>query len=243
MPGECKVCYDTKILEDTTDAGCTHEPDVCLECLRKVTTCPICRQPLEQFLAARVLAAQTNRVSIRAPLPQQRRTVGPNRDAANSGNRNVHRTTTEQDNLLAQEENLLTQEENLLTQEENLLTQEENLLTQEENLLTQEENLLAHDLLMIQQMEQIQAPARDGRNIHGNTTEDENLLAQEDNLLAHDLLMIQQMEQIQAPERDIRNDALLADDLRRIEYMEHMQDMQQIMEMQHMENIKHYSSF
>ena len=222
MPGECKVCYDTKILEDTTDAGCTHEPDVCLECLRKVTTCPICRQPLEQFLAARVLAAQTNRVSIRAPLPQQRRTVGPNRDAANSGNRNVHRTTTEQDNLLAQEENLL---------------------TQEENLLTQEENLLAHDLLMIQQMEQIQAPARDGRNIHGNTTEDENLLAQEDNLLAHDLLMIQQMEQIQAPERDIRNDALLADDLRRIEYMEHMQDMQQIMEMQHMENIKHYSSF
>ena len=219
MPGECKVCYDTKILEDTTDAGCTHEPDVCLECLRKVTTCPICRQTLEQFLAARVLPPQTNRVSIRAPLPQQRRTGGPNRDAANSGNRNVHRTTTEQENLLAQDE----------------------------NLLAQDENLLAHDLLMIQQMEQIQAPARDGRNIHGNTTEDENLLAQEDNLLAHDLLMIQQMEQIQAPARDIRNvdgdDALLADDLRRIEYMEHMQDMQQIMEMQHMENIKHYSSF
>ena len=171
MPGECKVCYDTKILEDTTDAGCTHEPDVCLECLRKVTTCPICRQTLEQFLAARVLPAQTNRVSIRAPLPQQRRTGGPNRDAANSGNRNVHRTTTEQENLLAQEE-----------------------------------NLLAHDLLMIQQMEQIQAHARDGQNVDGD-------------------------------------DALLADDLRRIEYMEHMQDMQQIMEMQHMENIKHYSSF
>ena len=171
MPGECKVCYDTKILEDTTDAGCTHEPDVCLECLRKVTTCPICRQTLEQFLAARVLPAQTNRVSIRAPLPQQRRTGGPNRDAANSGNRNVHRTTTEHENLLAQEE-----------------------------------NLLAHDLLMIQQMEQIQAHARDGQNVDGD-------------------------------------DALLADDLRRIEYMEHMQDMQQIMEMQHMENIKHYSSF
>ena len=185
MPGECKVCYDTKILEDTTDAGCTHEPDVCLECLRKVTTCPICRQPLEQFLAARVLPPQTNRVSIRAPLPQQRRTGRPNRDAANSGNRNVHRTTTEQENLLAQDENLL---------------------AQEENLLAQEEHLLAHDLLMIQQMEQIQAPARDGRNVDGD-------------------------------------DALLADDLRRIEYMEHMQDMQQIMEMQHMENIKHYSSF
>ena len=213
MPGECKVCYDTKILEDTTDAGCTHEPDVCLECLRKVTTCPICRQPLEQFLAARVLPAQTNRVSIRAPLPQQRRTGGPNRDAANSGNRNVHRTTTEQENLLAQEE----------------------------NLLAQEENLLAHDLLMIQQMEQIQAPAGAKR------AEDENLLAQEEHLLAHDLLMIQQMEQIQAHARDGQNvdgdDALLADDLRRIEYMEHMQDMQQIMEMQHMENIKHYSSF
>ena len=147
MPGECKVCYDTKILEDTTDAGCTHEPNVCLECLRKVTTCPICRQTLEQFLAARVLPAQTIRVSIRAPLPQQRRTGGPNRDAANSGNRNVHRNTTEQENLLAQDENLL---------------------AQDENLLAQEEHLLAHDLLMIQQMEQIQAPARDIRNVDGD---------------------------------------------------------------------------
>ena len=175
MPGECKVCYDTKILEGTTDAGCTHEPNVCLECLRKVTTCPICRQTLEQFLAARVLPAQTIRVSIRAPLPQQRRTGGPNLDAANSGNRNVHRNTTEQENLLAQDENLLAQDENLLAQEEhllaqdeNLLAQEENLLAQDENLLAQEEHLLAHDLLMIQQMEQIQAPARDIRNVDGD---------------------------------------------------------------------------
>ena len=71
MSGECKVCYDTKILENTSDAGCTHPPSVCLECLRRVNTCPICREPLQQFLAARAAPANAHhRVAVRAPPPR-----------------------------------------------------------------------------------------------------------------------------------------------------------------------------
>jgi hypothetical protein len=36
MSAECQVCFDTKMLTDTTGAGCTHPATVCMDCLRKV---------------------------------------------------------------------------------------------------------------------------------------------------------------------------------------------------------------
>ena len=86
MASECKVCYDTKILEDSAPAGCTHEPSVCLDCLRRVVTCPICRQPLAEFLASRVLArapsARAARRGGRVSVPVTARATGRGRGVA-----------------------------------------------------------------------------------------------------------------------------------------------------------------
>jgi len=207
MSGECKVCYDTKILENTSDAGCTHPPSVCLECLRRVNTCPICREPLQQFLAARAAPANAHhRVAVRAPPPRPitsnntrtspvvRRVEQPSgravdgtsgRAVAGTSGRAVAGTRGRAVAGTRGQDSTNNDEDAMLARDLRLIQEMEDMQARDGYPHLADELAHANDLRLIQQMQEREARAT-------NTTDNQ------ETLLAIDLLLIQEMEEFEA---------------------------------------------
>ena len=183
MSGECKVCYDTKILENTSDAGCTHEPSVCLECLRRVTTCPICREPLQQFLATRAAPANAHhRVAVRAPPP---RPITSNNTRTSPVVRRVEQPSGRAVDGTSGQDSTNNDEDAMLARDLRLIQEMEDMQARDGYPHLADELAHANDLRLIQQMQEREARAT-------NTTDNQ------ETLLAIDLLLIQEMEEFEA---------------------------------------------
>ena len=191
MSGECKVCYDTKILENTSDAGCTHPPSVCLECLRRVNTCPICREPLQQFLAARAAPANAHhRVAVRAPPPRpitsnNTRTSPVVRRVEQPSGRAIDRTSGVAVAGTRGQDSTNNDEDAMLARDLRLIQEMEDMQARDGYPHLADELAHANDLRLIQQMQEREARAT-------NTTDNQ------ETLLAIDLLLIQEMEEFEA---------------------------------------------